>query len=222
MAETARYINWDRAAAIVDKFESDLSTNLKDAIILQVEDLMIDAKFGIKFDTEYTISTSDPEKHSPLDKQTTLVLKNFPVTSVTRLRDNVLATNSVNILTLIEHTNFEVRKSSGIIELIEDVSDSNLMKKIEWFTPGVNTVDVAYKYGFSSVPNDIQAFANFLAAKVIKQWDQYDSGQDVEEYTMGDYKEKVGSYLREIDSRFDREIKSMSYALNNKYLNMVR
>jgi len=223
MALTEKYVTWATASNLVGIDASTLNANIKDAIIERVEYLEIEQLLGqgMLFDQVYTIDTNIPELHSANDNQDFIVARNFPIVSVIRLRDNIHATVTSSILTLVEHTNFEIQKDTGIIKLVRSLSDSLLMKKIEFFTAGINTIDLCYTYGFDSVPNDIKAYADMLAAKIIKAWNQFYNLDGTESFQMGDYTEKVGEWFKHIDSQFDPHINRMLISLKSKYTNFM-
>ena len=226
MALTAKYIDWDIAGGGVAGLSdiSILTTDLKDSIIQRVEILKIEAGLNRDF-AQGTVAIGDPELHSPGDNQDFLILNNFPVIAVTRLRDNIQATVASSIITLIEHTNFEIEKEKGIIRLIPDVFDSTIMKQISEFTAGYNTVDVCYTYGYASAPGDICAFANLLAGKLIRMWYEkmYESSgaEDYEEIEMGDYSKKVGKLYQLVYKQYKDELDEQWMNLRTKYGNFV-
>jgi len=224
---TASYIDWEDACYMVGADPTAID-NIKDPIIQWVETLGIELELGRDISTafqENTVSSSDPELHSiERDDQDTLIAKHFPIISVTRLRDNIQASNSNNILTLTEHTNFEIEKETGLIRLTGELQDSNLMKKIEFFTQGYNTVDLCYVWGFTSIPNDVKAFANLMAAALLRQYDKMvASGESagLKRLQMGDYEEEVGDMYKNAQNEFMASVKLSSYRLKSKYGNYV-
>ena len=220
MPYTEKYIDWDYASSVVGVSAAGLTDDVKDAIIQEVEWLMIDSILGggMSFDKVYEVDSAAPELHSIGLQQSFIILKKFPVVSVTRLRDNIRS--SVSVVTLTEGVDFEVNKDTGVINLVNSEQGS-LANVVSFFTKGHSTVDVSYVYGFSSVPNDIKAFANLLAAKSIKSWYLFDNGDVSGSFTMGDYTEKVGEWSRQLADRFGPTISMALSSLKAKYSNIV-
>ena len=189
-----KYIDWSKAITLSGVTEVDVTDAVKNAIADWIERVGIELELGqpLGFDSG-EITVSDPELKTIVELQDTIILDHFPIITVTRLRDNIRATNANNILTLVEETNFEIDKESGIIKLTGELSDSNLMRKIEVFTVGWNTVDVAYTYGFATIPNYLRAFATLVATKALKVWNIISNNStDFQMLKMGDYTKQYG------------------------------
>jgi len=212
----ADYITWATAVALSGKTEVDLTDSVKNAIVDYVETIGIELFLNRDFSL-HEITISNPELHSPDKYQDNIMLKHYPVVTITRLRDNIHASLEADITTLVEHANFEVQKDNGIIKLIYD-SDDELIEPIVFFTSGTNTVDVAYTYGYSTPPDDIKAFANLLAAKIIKIWEFMDGSSNMVSYKMGNYEEKFNEIIiKGVDSQIDNLINTSKIKLLSKY-----
>jgi hypothetical protein len=214
---SAIYITWSKAIGLSGKTETEIAA-AKEIIIEWVEKIGIELFLGRDF-AETIISTNDPELHNIGDNQDTIILKNFPVVSISRLRDNIQSSVAADIKTLIEHTDFEVDKDSGIVQLIKNSSNSIFSdcNCLGYFTEGRNTVDVAYTHGFDTIPNDICAYADILAAKIISLWDNIVNKGGVESFRMADYEESIGNLLSNITTIFDNELNLMRIKLYSKY-----
>ena len=212
---SAKYITWETAVALSGKSIVDLNDNIKNAIVDYVETIGIELFLGRDF-TSHDITIINPELHSPNSNQQSIILKNYPVISITRLRDNIHVSLESSISTLVEHVNFEVIKDTGIIKLIYD-SDEEIIEPILFFTSGTNTVDVAYTYGFETPPDDIKAFANLLASKIIKLWEYMDGTTNLKSYKMANYEQRVIDIVKSVDSGIDYLIKNAKVKLLSKY-----
>lgn len=215
----ALYIDFDKAK-VLSGISDTLTTAIKDAIVEWVENLKIKLLLGTDFNSK-VISTSNPELYSIKDFQDSIVLKNFPIISVTRLRDNIRATSPT---TLVENTDFVIDKATGTIYIIkneDNITNGTLDVSGYYFTSGINTVDIAYVYGWSAIPDDVKSFATVYASKILRMWSKFANTGDVESFTMGDYSEKVGQWSKVVDSQFDPIINESIIALKSKYKNYI-
>ncbi len=211
----AKYIDWTIVKGITGLTDTELTSAVKASIENLVEILGIDALFGRDFGM-HTIDTSNPELHNiDYEYARTLIVRNFPVISIERLRDNIQdATPTI----LVEHDDFEVDKRTGMIVLSFDATLGNDVSLHTYFTKGVNTVDVAYTYGFTSVPSDIVAYANMLAAKVCSFWKRLLYSNGIPDYEqMGDYQRRFTNQFNSIDQFYDPIIKNVLFSLKSKY-----
>ena len=181
----AEYVDADKAAAIAGVASTYVTSTLQEWVRGR-----IDLELGRDFQSTGEVTTSDPEVHTIKDSyMDSIQTKNFPILAVSRLRDNIL---SDNVLTLNE-VNYHIEKESGIILLKYDARAVNTgVTRIDYFTKGVGTVDIAYTYGFASVPSEVQTLANWMAAMLAKfAYTEGLIGSGVTtEVTIGDYKEK--------------------------------
>lgn len=207
------YINWTNVLNLARI--SSLEDEVKTAIEEWVESIGIDIELGRNF-LSNEIATDSPEIHSINDDYVnSIILKNYPVIEITRLRDNINADNTSDIVTLEEHTNFEVELEKGIIHIV-DAFGSTIMPMKTYFTKGINTVDVAYTYGYLSVPDDIIAFADLIAVRVSKIWNDV-FGEKGVDFKMGDYEEKLSQYYKKNKSVFDDQLDIVKIKLMTKY-----
>ena len=217
------YIDFDVAIKLAGLTLLDVNdANLQEAIVNYVENLSIDAVFGRDFLMD-EITTSNPELHNIGENQNTIITKHFPIISVTRLRTNIRATVSSSVLTLTEHTNFEIDKNAGLIHLIIAEEMTDIMKTIEYFVEGYNSTDVCYTYGYLTPPSDIIAYANIMAAKILrayKNW-EIDVSSNTISLTMGDYTEKVSDWARQMNDVYDTILNKSLLMLLNKYANLT-
>lgn len=216
----ATYIDWDIAKSL-SGIDDTLDDTIKSAISQWVEDIQI--KLLLNADFSVTVVGSDnPEMYNIGEFQNAITLKNFPVISVSRVRDNIRATTPT---TLVEDTNYTIVKETGTVFLIDSVKDNivigNDFANNNYFTEGINIVDVCYSYGYAAIPDDVKAYANMNAAKVLKLWSRLKNSGDVDSFTMGDYTEKIGMWGNSADSKFDPLIIAAQIALNSKYKNAV-
>ena len=196
------YIDWDVATALSGVSDS-LTADIKTAIEQWVEELKIKMTLGTDF-ASHTVSSDDPELYSVGDFQDSIILMHHPVISMIRVRDNIRASSPT---TLVEGDDYTVDKKAGIIYLIPS-SDVTVLTALDsdfqygnYFTSGKNVVDVSYVYGFSSIPDDVIAYANVCAAKMIRMWSKFYNDNDIEGFTMGDYTERVGAWSKMLDSQ---------------------
>ncbi len=215
----ALYIDFTKAKSLAG-INDTLTDAIKDAITEWVENLKIKLILGTDFSSG-SVTTSDPELHSISEFQDSIILKKFPVISVSRLRDNIRASSPK---TLVENTDFAIDKNIGAIYIIrntDNIYNDTIDISGYYFTTGINTVDVAYTYGWSDIPEDIKSFAIVYAAKILRMWSKFTNAGDTIEFSMGDYSEKVGQWDKVIDNQFDPIINESLIALKSKYKNYI-
>ncbi len=194
------------------------------AELIEWVDAWIDTYFGRDFES-HEISTNDPEIHDIIDYDTQstirLTAKNFPIQTVTRLRDNINSTSPATINAL----NYRIDKEAGIVILYyNNTSAASGITQIASFTTGIAAVDLCYTYGFATVPNEVEALANYIAAKIAHA--NYVQAQltpgEVSEVQIGNYSETT-SYdmtFRKVYDKYREEIYIMLKALH-KYRKMA-
>lgn len=122
--------------------------------------------------------------------QSELVLKNFPIISLTEIIDDSIS-NPETLTT----DDYVVDKESGIVQLLK-----------RCFKKGFNSVKVTYKYGFVTVPDIIKQIANLMLAKWLKILaanSNTGDGENIKSVKIGDYTETYDLEFMNIKSEFD-------------------
>jgi hypothetical protein len=147
------------------------------------------------------------------DDQDELVLKNFPVISITTLTNEARATTPK----VIDSSNYVCDLDSGIIQLDGANASNNAENIIEAFAKGFNSVKVEYDYGYASVPGDIVKLATLLLAKWSKIKSEQATSNGLKSVSAGDYKETFDLEFMGVKSEFDEMITELFRLAKIKY-----
>lgn len=139
--------------------------------------------------------------------QTELLLKHFPVITVTSIEDGCQNTTPES---LVENEDYVVDKDTGIVQLLYSYSSIG-------FEVGANQVRVKYSYGYSAVPSDIYQIATMMAAKWAKIRDQQTDADGLKQVKIGDYQETRDISFMGIKSEFDDLLDPMVKKAKAKY-----
>jgi len=136
------------------------------------------------------------------DDQDTVILRHWPVLSVTRLRDCINGVTS-STPTTISSDHYHVYTADGRIRLVSDT--------YSYFTKGPVNVDVQYTYGYTEVPSDVRMLANMLVAFRAQVWlleeEQASvSALGVKSIVMADYEATFGQDLKMVESKFGDKV----------------
>lgn len=212
------YVDWDLVAG-----DGTIPSASDKAIIEQQVGVFLIATFGQDF-LEHSVLVSDSELHTIGVNQNFIIAKNFPIISIQKLKDNIV--NNISPTELTEGENFTVRKCSGLITLIQPIDGINNLENFGdrfYFTQGVNSVSLAYTYGFVTLPTDIQGLVNISASFLYKAIKKSSSSGDFTEIEMGDFRKKVGQgKITDSVSLYENGlINTMIPMLRSKYGNFV-
>lgn len=201
------YASIANAAALSGLAESDINSTQKNSVDEFVE-LMLGRSFTSAQHTQY-YDIEGSEK--------TLQLPHWPLISVTRFRDNQRETSYTD---LVEDTDFTVDKQAGLVKLIQD--DFNILKGSAYLTVGTKTVAITYNWGYSSIPNDVKLFADWMLAWIAEQKkvmgaSKTTGGAVLKRVQMGDYSEAYGVGSTEVDKKYKETLSGMSSMLIGKY-----
>ncbi len=147
------------------------------------------------------------------DGQNELILKNFPVISVTTLTNEARATTPK----VVDSTNFVCDLDSGIIQLDGANAQNNAENIIDAFAKGFNSVKVEYTYGYTAVPSDIENLATLLMAKWVKIRDEQGTSDGLKSVSAGDYKETFDLQFMGVKSEYDEMITDFLKLAKAKY-----
>lgn len=198
----AFYGDVDKIIDIVgSEFTSDdITEGMKDVINSYIDSEINEDGFDVSIDAD---EYYDIKK----DYQTELLLKHFPVISVSSITDDVHATTP----TTVNSEAYTVDKDTGIIQLITAYKSLNGTESdfINAFTKGFNSVRVQYKYGFKEVPDIIVQLANLLTSKWLKIQSKQSDADGLKSVSIADYKETYDTSFVAINSEYDGMIKKM-------------
>jgi len=156
-------------------------------------------------DTESRVEYYDIKKIN----QTELVLKHFPVVSISEIIDNAKSSDA-EILNTLSYT---VDNESGVVQLLNIVpTDEDGHYTIKYFTPGASSVKISYISGFASVPDIIVKLATLMLAKWAKiKGIQADGGdlEGIKSVRIGNYTETYDLTFLNIRSEFDTMLDPM-------------
>ncbi len=148
------------------------------------------------------ISNADEYYDIKRTDQTELVLKHFPIVTLTELINDA---NSSSPITL-DSSSYYVDSESGIIQLLNNITTSSVSyynNYVGYFSKGNRTVRVKYTYGYSDVPEIIQTIANLMLAKWAKIQLQQSDADGMKSVRIGNYSETKDVEFVNIDSEFD-------------------
>lgn len=142
------------------------------------------------------------------DNQNELVLKNFPIISITSLTNEASSDDPKEI----DNDSFVTDNESGILQLINTKTVSG--NAISYFAKGFNTVKVVYEYGYNSVPNDIEKFATLLMARYLEMENILSDAGVLKSIKIGNYSE---TYNTSEQTQWDKPLMMMERNLIAKY-----
>lgn len=150
----------------------------------------------------------------------TFQLINYPVISLTEIRDNQRDSVIGNQTVLVEDTDYTIDKQAGIVKLIKD--DFNVLKGSTGLTVGTKTVKITYTWGYSSTPEDVSMFADYMLAWLAESTKEIgsvknDSGAILRRIQIGDYQEAYDSKNDKINAKYQKLLSDMSQQLVSKY-----
>lgn len=130
--------------------------------------------------------------------QSEIVLKHFPVLSVTELVDSAQSDTPV----ILETGTFHLDSETGMIKLKNYVGKINFS---QFFTKGLASVKVTYIYGYTTPPDIIVKIATFMLAKWAKMKKNQTTGDvgNLKSVKIGDYSESYDLEFLNIKSEFD-------------------
>lgn len=186
--------------------ESDVTVAIQNVITNWIDEHVYEAGFGenISADEYYDIKN---------DNQTELMLKNFPVISISSIINDSQSDSAVTV----NSDSYVVDNDTGIVQLITAVISAVDDTYINSFTKGFNSVRVQYEYGFGDVPEVIRQLANLLTAKWIKTKDVQAQADGLKSVSIGDYKETFDSNFTSVKSEYDDMITSLLNKAKSKY-----
>ena len=147
----------------------------------------------------------------------TLQVMHWPLTSVTRFRDNQRGSNPQDI---VEDEDFTVDYQAGIFKLIKD--DYNILKGSTSLTVGTKTVAITYKWGYVEIPDDVKLFADWMLAwiaeiKKVTDGVRTADGAILRRVQIGDYQEAYDTGNQLIDKKYKGLLADMTSMLVTKY-----
>ncbi len=165
------------------------------------------------------------DEYYDIDKrfQTSLVLWNYPVITITAIHNDAQADEPRSI----DPASYAVDKATGVVHLhnrksITDPTDDD--EFVENFFFGKQSVRVQYTYGFSAVPEEISRLATLLAAR----WARFGAANDfvegerpVTRLQMGDYIESFDASQLTTRAEFDAHINLLFDGCKAKYRVLV-
>jgi hypothetical protein len=184
----------------------DVTDSIQNYINSWIDENIYDAGFGEAQNASefYDIKNDD---------QTELILRNFPVISLTSLSDNYQSDDAV----LVNSDCYVVDNDSGILQLVTAYKTISGNDVISYFTKGINSIQVIYTYGYRNVPNIIKSIANLMTARWLQIEEQQASADGLKSVSIGDYKESFDSTFINVKSRFDDSLNSMLLKAKGKF-----
>jgi len=198
------YPSKEKAEELSGIAESEMS----DAMIASIDNWI-----NTKFRPEGFIELEADELYHVNDNRINkLILKNFPVTEITEITNDVNGTPVI-----LADDSYIVDNETGILYLKESNDD-----EIYSFTKGIFNVRIKYKYGFVSVPNDIMEFATLLLAKWVSVSNaQAEADGNLKSIKIGDYSESYDLSFMSVTSQYDNGIDSLKTKLVARYVRSV-
>lgn len=128
--------------------------------------------------------TVTTEKYDIESEQDVLQLDNYPIITLTELKDDG---NIVDLADLL------VYEDEGFIKIKEEFAGINTLIDPGPFTPGRQKVEVTYTFGYASVPKEIEWAATVLSASIastaLKQSGTLSVGDVIEE-EIGEFRRR--------------------------------
>ena len=145
-------------------------------------------EWSTKYIENYTCQRFCPitvtEKVDIGSRQDEIMLENYPLLELSQLKDNDVVINS---------NSFLLYEDEGFIRINRDETNPD---SLSYFTKGRQTVHVTYKYGYISVPKDIEWVATVLTGSIATNSltsSGVISGGSVIEEEIGEYRVKRSS-----------------------------
>jgi len=148
--------------------------------------------------------------------QSVIILDNCPIIEITALYND----NNVTPV-LFAATDYIVDLEAGIIELNNAISayetDYTTIFN-SYFAVGLNAVKVEYTYGYATVPDDIQNFANAIMAQLLKNPGMIGTtASNLKSVKIGDYSESYDLGISAMGNVFDTMLSMQLKTLKRKY-----
>lgn len=152
--------------------------------------------------------------------QSEIVLKHFPIISVTEIVDNAQSDTPKTL----SADSYTYDSESGIVQLKNYVNEyDDGTYSIHYFTKGKSAIKITYKYGYNNVPDVIVKLATLLLAKWAKiKSVKIDTGDDnLKSVKIGNYTENYDLGFMSIKSEFDSIIEPMIKRVQEYYADGV-
>lgn len=191
----AFYSNKSKAAVMAGVSESIITQEMQESIDTWVET-------NIKWDGFNGEKNNDEYYDILKSNQSELVLKHFPILSISEVTDNASSSNSK----ILNTSSYGFDAESGILHLLnvvpENVDDTYIIYS---FTRGNRTVRVKYVSGYSTVPDVIVKLSTLMLARwaEIKNVLNTSQAENLKSVKIGDYTETYDLNFSNVKSKFD-------------------